>query len=528
MKIYIFKLLIAFIIISSYGLSQTSQWSKLAGGVQNDNVSGFDIDKYGNSYITGVFYDSISFGTTSLKSNGLTSIFIAKYDINGKLEWANNIATDSIISSSGICVDNAGNIILIGNFAKFISFGNSNKINLISKGDYEVFLTKFSNNGELLWATSFGEIGLDNATKITTDYSDNIYVVGEYHLTSYPYSSSKLYLSKFDSLGKNIWQRITQTYGVGHYINDLKIDSKNNLFITGEFFDAIEFEPTAILKADNIESNAFVAKFSSEGYYLWGNKAGSIYGYAGSKVIEIDSLGNSFIAGYFRGSIDLGQLSISGSSDKTYDMFVAKCDIDGNFLWVNQSEGTASPKSINLINNGNMLISGTFNKSINFIPFTLNTLGGIDIFVVKLNKFGNYLSAFSFGGPSSDLLSGMKTNSSGIYFSGNFIDKIDFGNSNILKGINSFSSDIFLTKFDYPSSILIDEKISINSIYFPNPVENFIELNSLIDYGIIKVYNSLGIKVIESENTCKIDFSNLTSDVYYLKSLQNTYKIIKK
>ncbi|MFA7028745.1 MAG: SBBP repeat-containing protein, partial [Candidatus Cloacimonadaceae bacterium] len=55
-------------------------WARKAGGTQDDKVYSIDIDSSGNSYVTGYFKGTASFGTTTLTSIGNWDIFVAKLD----------------------------------------------------------------------------------------------------------------------------------------------------------------------------------------------------------------------------------------------------------------------------------------------------------------------------------------------------------------------------------------------------------------------------------------------------------------
>ena len=62
-------------------------WAKKAGGTALDFGWDIAVDANGNSYITGSFYDSSTFGTTTLTSSGSQDISIAKLNSNGNWLW---------------------------------------------------------------------------------------------------------------------------------------------------------------------------------------------------------------------------------------------------------------------------------------------------------------------------------------------------------------------------------------------------------------------------------------------------------
>src|SRR6185503_3566748 len=87
-----------FCMINATIQAQTWQWAKKAGGAQKDFATSIAVDEDGNSFITGKFYDSISFDSIVLSSPGLWSVYIAQYDAEGNFIWAK-------IAASGYSID---------------------------------------------------------------------------------------------------------------------------------------------------------------------------------------------------------------------------------------------------------------------------------------------------------------------------------------------------------------------------------------------------------------------------------------
>lgn len=107
---------LALVANASIAQAQSWQWAQETLGKQRPNSSAPDIDRSGNVYVTGGFSDSISFGTISLHSPRTTSIFLAKYDANGRVLWATVAASCSAIRVTGIDVDNNNEMSIVGQF----------------------------------------------------------------------------------------------------------------------------------------------------------------------------------------------------------------------------------------------------------------------------------------------------------------------------------------------------------------------------------------------------------------------------
>lgn len=481
--------------------AQTCQWASRAGGLENDYANGIDVDNFGNSYITGTFYDSISFGLTTLINIGKWSVYISKYDPAGNFLWAKIAAEDSAISVSGISIGESGKIIIAGQYFGTAIFGTTIPTNLQSLGSFDVYVAEYDSIGDLLWAKSTGGNGIDYAGGVSSNKQGNVYLIGDFHLTSYPYSGSKMFLEKYDNNGSLSFQKTSLNFETGHFGNDIKADSIGSSYITGEFFNTIVFDSTAIIDAGNIESNAFIAKFDNTGNFVWGQKAGSPSGYCGSKAIDIDNLGNSYVAGYYHGSINLGSYSITSTSGVGNEVFIAKCDVNGNYVWVNESTGTGSSKHISLDENGIIYLSGTYLNNLTFGSASLTSIGGSDIFVAAINPTGTFIWANSYGGIQADYIGGTKVSSNGIYLTGYFTDTIYFGNSISLLANSTVKYDVFVSKLSSVTGLKEENVSNVISVY-PNPFSFMTILHSgkIFNNATMEVYNSLGQKVRQTNN----------------------------
>ncbi len=102
----------------------------------------------------------------------------------------------------------------------------------------------------------------------------------------------------------------------------------------------------------------FVAKLDPSGNWLWARNAGGS-GYDSGRGICVDPAGNCYITGYYSSTAAFGSFYLSGSSS-TYSAYVAKLDPAGNFLWAARasSTNTVTGEDICADADGNTFIAG--------------------------------------------------------------------------------------------------------------------------------------------------------------------------
>ena len=177
-------------------------------------------------------------------------------------------------------------------------------------------------------------------------------------------------------------------------------DGQGNLYVAGEFEQTVDFDPgpgtTELAAASTPES--FLAKYSPDGALLWVRQASGV----GINGIAVDSAGNVYAAGYFRGTAQIGSTVLVSTGNA--DGFAAKYSTDGAPIWVKQfatgAAGDAWASDIALDASANVFVTGAFDESAQFGSQMLVSEGGRDIFVAKLSGAdGNVLWAQAAGGP---------------------------------------------------------------------------------------------------------------------------------
>ncbi|MEO5571056.1 MAG: SBBP repeat-containing protein, partial [Bacteroidia bacterium] len=231
---------------------------------------------------------------------------------------------------------------------------------------------------------------------------------------------------------------------------DNAIDQNGNIFTTGYFSLTAQFNTISLSSIGS--GDIFISKQDSNGLYQWAVQAGSS-GSDRANSIATDNSGNVFIAGFFTGSASFGAITLT-SSNNSQDVFVAKLDAAGNFIWANKFGGSDIDLAlaINADLNGNVVVTGQFRGTSQFGSNTFTSINdpntnapSYDIFILKLDANGNFIWSKHGSAKYDDRGLGVSSDNSGnIYLTGQFSDTIQFTNTYTNNAFNAG----FLLKLD--------------------------------------------------------------------------------
>jgi hypothetical protein len=371
------------IFIAKLSTSGSWQWAVKAGG----SSSGIAVDSSGNAYITGFFQGTESFGSTSLSTSGDydSDIFIAKLSSSGSWQWAVKAGGSSGDGGNGIAVDSSGNAYVTGTFSgNHVDFGND-EVN--SDGGTDIFVAKLSTSGSWQWVVEAGSSNNDAGLGIAVDSSGNAYVTGYFQGTAkfngnlVSSGGNDIFIAKLSSSGS--WQWVVKAGGSsGEYGTAIAVDSSGNAYVTGFFQGTATFGSTSLTSSGGLD--IFIAKLSSSGSWQWAVKAGGSSGDSGNG-IAVDSSGNAYVTGYFQGTATFG--STSQTSSGALDIFIAKLSSSGSWQWAVKAgdSNNDNGKGIAVDSSGNAYVTGYFKGTATFGSTSHTSSGSQDIFIAKLD-----------------------------------------------------------------------------------------------------------------------------------------------
>ncbi len=449
-------------------------WAVCAGGTGQDWSFHGPTDSNGNSYVTGYFDGVAEFGAATLVSQGGYDVFVSKLDTNGTWLWVKQAGGTSHEWGNAIATDNAGNVYVAGSFFGTATFGPTT---LTSYGDYDIFLAKLDTNGNWLWAVNAGGPGQDSGWFLHSDSSGNSYVTGVFSQTAI-WGGTTLtsagdvdaYIAKLDTNGNWLWAKRAGGSGVD-FGGGTVTDAAGNVFTSGDFHGTVDFGATS-LTSTGLYFNNYIAKLDSNGNWLWASRGGGTADDESAPKISLDGAGDIHVTGFFAGTADFGATNLT--SQGMQDIYVAKLDSAGNWLWAQRAGGPSWDAGWDILADasGNSYISGIFRGSANFGFHAFTALGDGDSFVAKVDNDGNWVWVLRGGGNGVDSAVNISTDGNGNYYiSGGFSLTTTYGTYTYT---SAGSYDILIAKLS--AGVPVDDElapdlsgVSCLQAAYPNP-----------------------------------------------------------
>jgi Beta-propeller repeat len=363
---------------------------------------GVALNRLGDVYVTGYTDDSFR-GPGYVGWNS----FLNKYDSSGLLQWTKSINLGFLEDSNSVVVDQAGDVYISG-----YAGGNPDGS---SYNGRDVFLSKLSPAGDLLWSRQFGSPDVDDAAiGMTVDAAGSIYLTGytDGGLGEASLGERDAFLAKYGSDGTLLWKQLlgSENPDESHAV---VADSFGNIYVTLQ---------TSVSEGIGVwrRRRPTVSKFDGDGNLLWQQQQLDAGPFPSNSLVpqslSLDVLGNIFLSCY----------SAQGS-----ETILSKLDTEGNVKWTERFNSLTG-STIAADGHGNVFLSGS--------QFAGRGLYSYAAEVMKLSGDGDLLWSALTDANVSDFSHAIATDGSGtVYIAGDSYDIL-----NILKRGRVYA---FVTKF---------------------------------------------------------------------------------
>ncbi len=395
-----------------------SSWIRQIGTPNTDLIKAMVTDRVGNVYTAG--YTTGTF--TNQTSLGNYDAFLIKYRTDGSLEWLTQFGSSGSDLVSSLAITPQGDVVVAG-----YTYGTLP--NQKSQGRADAFLAKYTHTGSLVWVKQIGTSELDRAHGVAVDTTGNIFLVGDTEGSFQGFRNEgqmDVFIQKYDEEGALLW---TKQFGTNNNDSALSV----SVLIEGSVFFGGSTEGAFPSQTSSGLEDAWLAQFDGNGKSLWLSQFGT---YGEDRVTSVTvGEGNALYAagtatGPFQGPYALGR---GGRKDG----FATRFSQEGTLLWVKEF-GTEFPEEIfaTVSYTGVLFVGGSTQGSLG-----INSVGGIDAFLLGFDEKGNLLGKKQFGTSANDQTTGLTVYANRFYIGG-----VTFGA--FPEQMNEGDSDGFLYSFD--------------------------------------------------------------------------------
>jgi len=391
----------------------------------NVNCSGIDlvVDNSG-LYVTGNFNGPINLGDSTLTSittlNETNAVFVAKYSLDGLLQWVNTSTMNVNTLVKGIHKTESSNIYIIGTYDTSLQF-DSFTLTPTFNGFGNLFIAEFDNtNGSC--NNLYSPENLDNSSRTIGNnifiFENNVYITGNISgnvslgTITMNLTINNMFVAKYDSALNINWIKLAESLDNSSlslnviYDSDLDII---NIYVVGGYINTTTFINTNTL--DNItlpligSVNAYVAKLiETVDDNIWTkvlrlNSPTVICSDITAIINEVSGDTVSFypnkllfITGFYQTSLTFGQSTLTSSQNTSY---VGILDSELNELYALNatSDDNNYSRSLAIDNDLSIYTTGVFEapfsvitpNQIQFGSINLTAYGGENIYYAKIS-----------------------------------------------------------------------------------------------------------------------------------------------
>ena len=162
-------------------------WGTFLGGGGVDAGWSVAVDEEGNVYVSGVTYsaDFPLLNAVQRSFGGEKDVFVAKFSPEGELIFATYLGGSISEEGNGLAVDQQGNVYVAGETYS-PDFPVKNAWQAAFAGDEDAYVAKLDGQGHLLFSTFIGGSESEEVDDITVDRQGNVYLGGEVYSDDFP------------------------------------------------------------------------------------------------------------------------------------------------------------------------------------------------------------------------------------------------------------------------------------------------------------------------------------------------------
>ena len=439
--------------------SDEQQWVWLGGSTLEDTWSDLEAAPNGDVYVAGSYWQNLSLGGTSIVATGHPrALFLGRMRSNGTTQWATSLGGGGLKNIGSLATTPEGDVLVGGHFSDSLILADTL---LLALGRTDAFALRYSSDGELQWARSWGGRDDVRATHIACGTGGEIYLAGWY--------------------------------------DDELIVGDTTLF------------------ANTTDPDVFLIRLKSGGAVQWVEKAGGVFEEEPTG-LAVDDSGAPVMVGFLVGRMTLnGTLDIE-SRDGNADVFVLRYDPAGRIQWARSIGGDQRQIPTGLDVFGDILsVSGHFQENL-LIPFdSVEARGIFDAFLIQFDPEGQILHLQTYTTEDILLPYSLTRNpfSNQLILGGTYTGSPNFGGDRLpfASHFLGFVAGSIGQTTPTQSTDLPSTRITAS----PNPTTGRVHLDGLPDQQTVRVINREGRQMWQGQvRDQQLDLRSLPPGLYIL------------
>ncbi len=390
------------------GATGAARWAVGFGGAGTDAPRGIDLDERG-AVLAGLFSQTATFGALGERTAvGKSDALVLGLDERGAATWIATLGSPQDDVANAVAV-RGDRVLAVGHFSgKLAVQGADGAAPLSSQGagSDDLFAACLDRSGAAQWVWTAGGLDSDGANAVAA-VSDGWLVGGSFSGKA-QFGTTELVskggtdavLVKLSADGDVLW---VKQFG-GRY-NDavwrIAADAAGNFYVQGIFADVADWGGAPLKAGGGSDNDVVLAKYDAGGNHLWSKRFGSAFNEVAGG-LTVDPAGNVTMTGSFDRSVDFGagELAVAGESD----VYVARFSPAGELSWARTFGGSREDIGfgIDADGYGNVIVAGWFQQTVDFGAGPRESRGSRDVFVLKLDSAGKHVWSTTFGDTDHD------------------------------------------------------------------------------------------------------------------------------
>lgn len=490
---------ISLLLISGHSFTQYG-WARTFGDFNSDLGYCSTTNNAGDLIVGGYFQGTIDVGhnQSGFTLNALeASPYLVKYNSSGAAVWANVwLAGEGGMNYIYSVTTDGSNVYVLGAFSGRIDLDPGLELQATSEATPGFFIAKIDNNGDQIWVkgietpTGFFtprqiQFAAGGHLKVSGIMSGTIDVDPGTGTTTLDAAAgfTTVFMDYTDD-GDFMWaKQLSVSENFSPDVNGIAADANGNLYATGYYTEAVDFDPGLGNAASTPAAQDFyLLKLDPDGDFVWVKTLPETVG----GDVEIDHSGNIIVTGSFSTTVDFdfgtGTESYTPTSGK--DAFILKLDPATDFIWCNTiyGDGDQVGKCLAIGPNNKICSAGRFVTTMEIAQgaysYSSDSPDQDEVYYLTTDSSGNYLITYTLiGTGAATVFSVSCSTANDEYMIGHYNGTADLNmNAEIYEYASAGFYDAYAIKIGEWSYAGLDKNNPNPIVVYPNPTSKNISV----------------------------------------------------